>query len=156
MFKSMGLHNHVKEDVTKAMKARDESTLRAARNLLAALTNELVAKKQKPSEMLGDEDALLVIKRLVKQRKDSISQFKTGGREDLVGKEEEEITYLEKYLPETMSRDEIKKVVEAKKQELGVTNKSQMGKFMGAVMSELKGKADGGDVKAVIDELLLS
>jgi len=150
----MSLHDQIKKDVVNALKARNEPVLRAARNLLAALTNELVAKKKKPSEMLGDEDALLVIKRLVKQRKDSISQFKAGGREDLVGKEEEEIVYLEKYLPETMSKDDIKKVVEAKKQELGITDKSQMGTFMGAVMKELKGKADGGDVKAVIEELL--
>ena len=148
------LYDQVKKDIVTAMKARDEATLRASRNLSAAFTNELVALKRKPQEKIDDENALNVVKRLVKQRKDSIEQFRAGGREDLVKGEAEELVYLEKFLPQMMSRDEIRKVAEAKKAELGVTDKSKMGQFMGAVMKELKGRANGTDVKEVIEELL--
>ena len=148
------LYDQVKQDIVTAMKARDEAILRASRNLSAAFTNELVALKRKPQEKIDDENALNVVKRLVKQRKDSIEQFRAGGREDLVKGEAEELVYLEKFLPQMMSRDEIRKIAEVKKTELGVTDKSNIGQFMGAVMKELKGRANGTDVKAVIEELL--
>ena len=150
----MSLHEKIKEDVKTAMKARDELGLRFSRNLLAAFVNDLVAKRRKPSEMLADPDALAVVARLAKQRKDSIEQFKAGGRNDLVESEQAELSYLEAFLPQMMSIEEIRKVAEKKKQELGVTDKSKMGVFMGAVMSELKGRADGADVKKVVEELL--
>lgn len=149
----MGLHNHVREGIKSALKAHDEPTLRAARNLLAAFTNELVAQRKKPQETLPDEDCLNVVRRLVKQRKDSARQFISGGREDLATKEEEELTYLQKYLPLMMSVEEIKKIAEAKKNDLGITDKSKINVFMGALMKELRGEADGGDVKKVVDEL---
>ena len=88
-----------------------------------------------------------------KQRKDSIEQFTAGGRQDLVDSEAAELSVLEKYLPQMMSRDEIKKVAEAKKAELGITDKTKLGQFVGALMKELKGKADGADVKAVAESM---
>ncbi|NQV88486.1 MAG: GatB/YqeY domain-containing protein, partial [Parcubacteria group bacterium] len=94
-----------------------------------------------------------IIRRAVKQRKDSIEQFKKGGREDLVKSEESELIILQTYLPQMMSVDEIKKVVETKKTELGITDKSKVGLLMSAIMKELKGKADGGDVKKIVEEL---
>ena len=135
------------------MLARDALRLSVVRGLVAAFTNELVAKQRKPTEELSDEDVLSVIRRAVKQRKDSIEQFKTGGRQDLVDSEAAELGVLEKYLPQMMSRDEIRKVAEAKKTELGITDKTKLGQFVGALMKELKGKADGTDVKTVAEEL---
>lgn len=111
-------------------------------------------QKRKPSDMLPDEEALEVIRRAVKQRKDSVSQFEKGNRSDLADGEKAELIYLEKYLPKMMSPEEILPVVEAKMKEMGVTDKSKAGMLLGALMKELKGKADGADVKAVVDKLL--
>ena len=91
--------------------------------------------------------------RLAKQRKESIEQFKAGERPDLVGPEEKELAYLQALLPQMMSKEDIRKVAEAKKAELNITDKSKMGMFMGAVMAELKNKADGKEVKEVIESL---
>lgn len=150
----MTIHEKLKEEVKEAMKAKDEIKLRTVRSVLTAFTNELVATERKAQDILPDEDAMKVVKRLAKQRKDSIDQYKTGGRDDLVKVEEEELEVLEAYLPEQMSKEEIKKVVEAKIEELGVKDKSDMGQLMGALMKELSDKADGGDVKEVVEELL--
>ncbi len=135
------------------MRAKDEVKLRTIRGVVAALTNELVATKRTPQEMLPDEEVLTVIRRMVKQRKDSIDQFEKGGRQDLVEGEKAELNILEAYLPKMMSREEIKKLALAKKSELGEVDKAKLGVFIGALMKDLKGKADGADVKAVVDEL---
>jgi uncharacterized protein YqeY len=149
----MSLHQQIKSEVQKAMLAKEETRLNTLRGLVSAFTNELVAKRKKPSEELTDEEALDVIRKGVKQRKDSIEQFRKGSREDLAVQEEAELKILETYLPAQMSQDEIRKIVLAKKEEMGVIDKSKMGMFMGAIMKDLKGKADGADVKAVIESV---
>ena len=143
----------LRTDLVAAMKARDELRVSVLRGLISAMTNELVATGRKPTDKLADDEILALIRRGVKQRKDSIEQFRAGGREDLAKKEEAEITILSAYLPAMMGRADIEKIVRTKKEAMGVTDKTQMGKFMGAVMQELKGKADGADVKAVIESL---
>jgi len=143
----------IREEIKVAMRAKDTMSLNTLRGVLAAFTNELVATKRKPQEELTDEEALAVVKRLCKQRKDSIEQFKTGGRTDLAETEEKELEILKKYLPEEVGEAEIRKVAENKKTALGVTDKSKIGILVGAVMKELKGKADGATVKKVIESL---
>jgi len=140
--------------MTTALKERDDVRLRVLRGLMAAFTNELVALKRKPTEMLSDEEALAVIKRAAKQREDSIEQYTKGGRTDLADTEAEELTVLKEYLPEMMSQEAIEPIAKAKMDELGVSDKSGMGKLVGGIMAELKGKADGSDVKAVVEKLL--
>lgn len=147
------LHDQFKESLKDALRAKDEVRLSVIRGLLAAFTNELVATKRKPTETLPDEDVLKVIVRAAKQRKDSIEQFRKGGREDLAQKEEAELKILETYLPKMMSRDEIEKLARAKQAEMGITDNTKANQLMGALMKDLKGKADGADVKAVIDSL---
>lgn len=149
----MALHTDIKDQLKDALRAKDAVRLRTVRNMLTSFVNELVATGKKPQDTLDDEAALAVIKRLAKQRKDSIEQYTAGGREDLAVEERAELAVLEGYLPQLMSQDEIRPVAEAKKQELGVTDKAQMGKLMGAVMKELQGRADGGDVKVVVESL---
>lgn len=90
-----------------ALKARDEVRLTTLRGLLSSITNELVATKHKPDEMLNDDGVLSVIKRGVKQRKDSIEQFENGGRPELAEKERLEMAILEAYLPQQASREEV-------------------------------------------------
>lgn len=140
--------------MVSAMRKKEALRLEVLRGMLAAFTNELVAKRRPPQEALSDDDALTVLKRLVKQRKDSAEQFTAGGRPELAEKEKKELLIIEEFLPRAMSREEIMKIAVAKKAELGVSDKSGMGEFIGAVMKECKGAADGNDVKAVVLELL--
>ena len=147
------LHTQIKEKIKEAMKARNEVELSVLRGLSAAFTNELVASKRMPSEELSDDEVLAVIKKQAKQRKDSIEQFKAGGRDELAESEQQELEILSTYLPEEMSRDEVQKIAIAKKEELGVEDKSKMGILMGAIMKETKGKADGSVVKEIVEGL---
>jgi uncharacterized protein YqeY len=135
------------------MMAKDTILLETLRAMIAGFTNELVAKNRKPSEMLNDEEALAVITRLSKQRKDSIEQFKKGNREDLVKIEEAQLAILETYLPKMMEKSEIEEIVKAKKYELGIDDVAKKGMLMSVVMKDLKGKADGTLVKEVVDAL---
>jgi len=150
----MTIHETIKQSIPEALRAHDEVRLRTLRSLVTLMTNEVVAKKRKPDEFLTDEEALVTIKRAVNQRKDSIEQFEKASRFDLVEPEKAELVILESYLPAMMSHEEIETIAKAKMAEMGVTSKAEAGKFTGALMKDLKGKADGGDVKAVVDSLL--
>jgi uncharacterized protein YqeY len=150
----MTIHETLKKSIPDAMRAHDAVKLQTLRSLVTMMVNEVVAKKRKPDEFLTDEEALTVIKRAANQRKDSIEQFTNGGRPELAEPEKLELTIIETFLPSMMSREEIEVVAKAKMAELGISSKADAGKFTGALMKELKGKADGGDVKAVVDNLL--
>jgi hypothetical protein len=117
------------------------------------MTNELVATGKTPQDLIDDQGFIAVVKRLAKQRKESIVQFEAAGRHELAEPEKAELAVLETYLPEMMSQEAIRPIAEAKKAELGVTDKSGMGKLIGAITKELAGKADGADVKAVVETL---
>ena len=149
----MALHEQIKGEVKVAMLAKDAVRLSVVRSMIAAFTNELVATGKTPQDMLDDAGVLKVIKRLSNQRKDSIEQFEKGGRPELAEGEKAELAILETYLPALMSRDEIKKIALAKKEALGVTDKAKAGQLTGAIMKELAGKADGKDVKEVVEAL---
>ncbi len=150
----MTIHETLKQSIPDALRAHDETRLRTLRSLVTAMTNEVVAKKRKPDELLTDEEAIIVLKRAANERKDSIEQFEKANRNDLVEPEKAELAIIESYLPAQMNREEIMKIAKAKMAELGIFSKTDSGKFIGALMKELKGKADGGDVKAVADNLL--
>ncbi len=147
----MKINDKIRGDLKKSMIERDQLKSDTLKGLLAAFTNELVAKGRKPQEVLDENDCLAVIKRAVKQRKDSIEQFQKGGRADLALQEEKELEILKQYLPAEIGLDEIRKVALAKKEELGITDKSKIGILIGAVMKELKGQADGGEVKKIVE-----
>jgi len=149
----MTLHETIKSQLKEAMKAKEAVRLRVVRGLLTAFMNELVSTGRTPQDILTDEQTLAVIKRAAKQRKESITQFEANDRPELAVPEKEELVILESYLPQLMSQEEIKPIAEAKKAELGIDDKSKMGMLVGAVMKELAGKADGGDVKIVVESL---
>ncbi|MSR73056.1 GatB/YqeY domain-containing protein [Candidatus Parcubacteria bacterium] len=151
----MTLQQKIRGEIKGAMLAKDKVRLNVLRGLVTAFVNEVIAQKRKPQEELVDEDALNVIRRGVKQRKYSIEQFKAGGRADLVASEEAELTILQTFLPATMSKEDIRAVAEKKRAEMGITDKSKLGIFMGTVMKELKGKADGADVKEVVEAMFI-
>ena len=150
----MSIHETLKQSIPDALRAHDEVRLRTLRSLVTAMTNEVVAKKRKPDEFLVDEEAITVLKRASNQRKDSIGQFEKASRNDLAEPEKAELTIIESYLPSQMSREEIIPIAKAKMGELGISSKADAGKFTGALMKDLRGKADGGDVKAIVDRLL--
>jgi len=149
----MSLHKQIKDEIKDAMIKKDTLRLTVLRNISSTFMNEMIAKKI-TSEEIPDEDAITIIRRLVKQRKDSIEQFTKGNRLDLVKNEEDEIKILEVFLPKLMEKEEIEKIVKAKIEEVGTIDKTKMGQFMGSIMKELKGKADGMLVKEIIEELL--
>lgn len=135
------------------MLAKDPVRTNVLRGMSAAFTNELVAKGMKPQDELSDEDALSVIMKIGKQRKDSIEQFRAGGREDLVAEEEEQYKVIEEFLPAMMGEDEVMQIAAAKKEALGITDPAKKGMLMAEIMKELKGKADGSVVKLAVDKL---
>ncbi len=150
----MSLHSDIKGELKEALKAKEATKLRTVRSMLTAFTNELVATGKTPQQELDDTGVLSVIKRLAKQRKESIMQFEAANRQDLADPEKEELLILEAYLPTLMSRDAIRPIAEAKIAEMGAVDKSKMGILVGSLMKDLQGKADGADVKAVVEEML--
>jgi uncharacterized protein YqeY len=149
----MTLQETIKGSLKEAMMAKDAVRMTVIRGLMSGFTNELVALGRTPQDALTDDEALAVIRRGVKQRKDAIEQFVAGGREDLADSEKAELAILDTYLPAMMPREEILKIAEAKKAEMGITDKTKVGMLMSTIMKELKGKADGADVKAVVEGL---
>ncbi len=150
----MTIQETVKAKTKEAMLAKDSVATMALRGISAAFTNELVNKGIPPQEPIADEDALVVLKREQKKRKDSIEQFVAGGREDLAENEKAELAVIEQFLPQMMSEAEIEEIVKAKIAEAGAVDKTALGKFTGMIIKELAGKADGADVKKVVDRLI--
>lgn len=147
------LVQQIKTDMVAAMKAKDEIRVQTLRGCMAAFTNELVAKSMKPTDQLDDAGALAVLKRLAKQRKDSIEQFTKGGRTDMADKEAAELKIIEGYLPVQATRDQVLAKARELMADMDMTDKAAKGKLTGAVMKALSGNADGALVKEVIDSL---
>ncbi len=149
----MSLQQTIKDSIKEALKSGDSVRLTVVRGLSTAFMNELVATGRTPQSELSDEEVITVITREAKRRKDSIDQFTSGGRADLAESEQLELKVLQEFLPVLMSQAEIKPYAGAKQSELGITDKSKIGILIGAVLKELKGRADGGDVKIVCEQL---
>ena len=146
----MTLKEQITEDMKAAMRAKDSDRLGTIRMLLAAV------KQKEVDERVEVDDVMLVaiVDKLIKQRKDSISQFAAAGRQDLADKESAELKVLEAYLPQRLSETEIKAEVAAIVTELGAKGPADMGKVMGAVKGRLAGKADMGLVSAAVKAAL--
>ncbi len=149
----MGLYQILGDDLKQAMKAGETFRRDTLRLLQSAVKNVAIDKRVAPTE-LTDTDVEDVIKRLVKQRKDSITQYRAGNREDLAEKEEEELTLLSVYLPEAMGEAELGALVADALKEAGLTTKDKMGQAMGVVMKKVAGRASGDDVRRVVESLL--
>lgn len=149
----MTLKEQIQADFKEAFKAREMER----KNTLSTLISEIKNKEIEVGERekgLSDEGVLAVIQTAVKRHKDSIEQFKAGGREDLVANEEVELTILEKYLPAQINDEDLQAEVKQILEEIGVQTKADLGKAMGATMARLKGKADGNRVKKMVESLL--
>lgn len=146
------MQEKIKAELKPAMIAKDTVRLGTLRLMLAAFTNELVTQGRPPTDPLSDEDCMKVIKRLSKQRKDSIDQFVAGGRPELAEDEKAELKIIEEFLPAQMSEADIEAKVKAKLAESPL-DPTKKGQFIGMMMKELGDTADGATVKAVIDRL---
>jgi uncharacterized protein YqeY len=148
----MTLKDQITEDMKTAMRAKDAPRLLTIRGLLAALKQREVDERI----VLDDAAVIAIVDKLVKQRKDSITQFTAGNRPDLVEKESAELAVLEGYLPQRMDADSVAAEVAAIVAELGAKGPGDMGKVMGAVKSKLAGKADMALVSAAVKKALAS
>jgi len=147
----MTLQDKIQNDITAAMRSRDALRLNVLRMMKTAVKNKEIEKMK----ALEEGEVLAVFNTLVKQRKDSIEQFRKGGREELAQKEESEITILEEYLPAAASDDDVRKAIEEAVVETGATTVKDMGKVMAATRTRLAGKTiDGGKVSQLVKERL--
>lgn len=146
----MTLKAQITEDMKTAMRAKDSERLSTIRLLMAAMKQKEVDERVE----LDDTMVVAIVDKMVKQRKDSIAAFTTGGRADLADKEAAEIKVLEVYLPQRMSAEEVAVEVKAIVAELGAKGPGDMGKVMGAVKTKLAGKADMGQVSAAVKAAL--
>ena len=139
----MSLKETLNNDIKTAMKAKDKETLAVLRMIKTAVQAAEIDKK----EELNAEEELTILAREAKQRRESLAEFVKAGRDELVAKTEAEIEIVERYLPKQLSVEEVKEVIATVAETIGATTQKEFGKLMGAVMQELKGKADGNVIK---------
>jgi len=144
------LGTHLKE----AMKAQDVVRRDTLRLLQSALKNVAIEKRV-PVDTFSDSDVEAVVRRLVKQRKDSIEQYRAGNREDLALQEEAELNILSVYLPQSMSEEELRALVVDTLTQANITAKSQMGQAMGMVVKKVAGRASGDDIRKIVETFLV-
>lgn len=145
----------LQDDLKQSMLAKNELKTSVLRLLLSAL-NYYEIQKGGAGYEATEEDVLAVLQKEVKQRKDSIEQYKAGNRTDLADKEQKELEILQTYVPAQMSEDEIKGLVKEAITQTGATSMADMGKVMGALMPKVKGKADGNLVSSIVKSQLTS
>jgi uncharacterized protein YqeY len=153
LISSMTLSQRIDSDLKEAMRAKDAARLSVLRMLKSALKYGAIAKSDTEAE-LSDAEAAQVIRKQVKQRQDSIESFEKGGRTELAEKEREELSILNRYLPQAMSADEVANVVRETIAEIGATSKAQMGAVMKALQVKVAGRVDGKTLSAEVQKQL--
>ena len=146
----MSLFEQIDKDMMKALKGGEKERL----TVLRGLKSDLKYKKIEVGAELTDEQAIDALSSAAKKRRESIEQFRAGGREDLVKSEEFELEVISSYLPKQLTEDELRQMAEATIEEVGADSPKQMGLVMKALMPKLKGRADGKLVNKLISELL--
>jgi uncharacterized protein YqeY len=154
----MTLKDQLNADLRDAMRAGDETRKTTLRLLITAIRNAEIPPEGATTDVsrqeLDDEGVLNVVRREVKQRRDSIDAYTKADRQDLVAKETAELNILATYLPAQMSRDEIVAVAKAVIERVGASGPADKGKVMPSIMAELRDKAEGREINAVVTELL--
>ncbi|GFP19582.1 uncharacterized protein HKBW3S03_01087 [Candidatus Hakubella thermalkaliphila] len=147
----MLLKERVIQDMQNSLKKGDKIRLSTMRLLLSEIKN---LEKEKRISDLSDDDVLSVVRREIKRRDQALEEFRKTDRKDLVDKEERERQILEEYLPVQLSQEELEAMVRRVIQETGASSSREMGKVMGRMMQEVKGKADGKRVRQIVESLL--
>lgn len=141
-------------DLKQAMKNKNADKLRVLRSLKAKMLEREISERKEGEATLSDDQAIEVLMKAAKQRRESIEQFEKGGRADLADNEKAELEIINDYLPKMLSEEEVREVARQKIDALGAKDSSDMGRVMGVMMQELKGKADGSVVSKVVKEEL--
>ena len=142
----MSLRDQINDDLKTAMRSGETTRRDTIRLLTAALKQREVDERK----TLSDADVLAVIEKMIKQRRDSISQFEQGGRQDLADREKQELTLLQTYMPQAMAEDELAAAIAAAVTETGAAGPADMGKVMAVLKPKLAGRADMGKVSAAV------
>lgn len=148
----MGLKDEIQEAAKAAMKGGDKLTLSTLRLLLSAIHNEEIKSRKE----LSPEEILRIVSTLGKQRQESIESFRKGGRDDLAAKEEEELKVLRRFLPQALSEEEVRALIQGSIEEVGAKGLQDLGKVMKQVMPKVTGRADGKRVNELAKEILAS
>jgi uncharacterized protein YqeY len=146
----MSLEERLVEEMKQAMKSNDKLRLSTIRMIRSALKNKEIELRKK----LEDEDVVKVIQAMVRKGEESVEQFQTGGRMDLVEKEKKEIEILKSFLPQPLSQEEILKIIDQSIQETQASSLKDIGKVMKSVMPKIGGKADGKLINQLVKERL--
>ena len=152
----MSLKERIGEDIKSAMKAKDKVRLETVRGIKKAILEKEVALRPKGQDSLTEEQEIELLAQQAKQRRDSIEQFTKAGRDDLADKEKQELAILETYLPKQVDDSELESIVDDIIASVGATSPKDLGKVMGAAMKQLKGKADGKKIQALVKSKLSS
>lgn len=150
----MSLQKQIDQDLTSALKDGDKVVVSVLRMLKTSLQNKMIEKKLGKEDGLPDEEVVAAIKSEVKKRQDSITSYKEGKRDDLVEAEQAEMAVLDKYMPEQMSDDQVKEIINQIITETGASSQADFGKVMGAAMNKMKGQVDGQVVSQAVKDLL--
>lgn len=150
----MNVKETILADLITAMKAKDSKRLQVLRSLKAKLLEKEIEQRSGGKAELSNEDALAVLTKAAKQRKESIDQYTAGNRLDLVDVEKIELEIIESYLPTPMSEDEIIELIDNQINKVGATSMQDIGNVMGPIMGQLKGKADGSLVNKLVKQRL--
>lgn len=147
----MPLQEQIQQEIKAAMIAKDADRLSTLRLLKSAMGYAQIEKK---TETLSDPEVTALIQKEVKKRRDSVEQYRNGGRPELAEKEEKEILILEKFLPKPLEPAELEQIIKATIQETGATSKKEMGQVIKAVQAKVAGSADGKTISALVGKLL--
>lgn len=150
----MSLKEQIGEDIKTAMKAKDKIRLQTVRSIKKAILDKEVELRPKGQDSLNPEQEIELLSQQAKQRRDSIEQFKNAGRDDLAEKESQELSIIETYLPEQVSDEEVEAIIDEILASSGATSLKDLGKVMGPAMKQLKGKADGKKIQALVKSKL--
>ena len=144
------MKDRISQDIQAALKNKEAAKLSTLRMILA----ELQRKEKEKGKAVDSETATRILQSMVRKGKEAIVQFRKGGRDDLAEKEQQEILFIECYLPEQLSEEEIRAQVRSAIEELGVSGPREMGKVMGVLMKKLAGEADGSTISRIVKEEL--
>ena len=150
----MSLKEQIGEDIKTAMKAKDKIRLQTVRGIKKAILEKEVELRPKGQDALTPEQEIELLSQQAKQRRDSIEQYQNAGRDDLAAQEQQELDIITTYLPEQVSDEEVESIIDQIIADSGASTLKDLGKVMGPAMKQLKGKADGKKIQALVKSKL--
>jgi hypothetical protein len=148
------LKDQIADDLKDAMRAKDDVRRRTLRSLTAALTNAEIASRGDGDGELSEQEELRILQKAAKQREESIEQYEEAGRDELAEKERAELAIIKEYLPQPLTEEELRDIIQSIVDDVGAESMADMGRVMGPAMSQLRGRADGNRVREIVEEIL--